>query len=81
MAQIVAADKLTTGNRINLYGSTFDVVGVRFDPIGNGTAKAPTPRYVATLEWSGEGSDPGPGYRRMTAGAAVSIGSWCLVEH
>lgn len=80
MAHHIAADKLAAGNRINLCGSKFDVMSVRFDPIGNGTAKAPEPRYVARLEWSGEGSDPGPGYRTMTAGASVSAGSWCLAE-
>ncbi|WP_209798522.1 hypothetical protein [Azospirillum melinis] len=70
----IPAASLTAGQIVWLEGFRFTCVGVRPDPIGNGSEKAPQPRIVAALEWSGEGRDPGPGYRTMTAGRALD---WC----
>lgn len=65
------ADHLTPGRIVWLCGCRFVVRGIAHDPIGNGTAAAPRPRIVAALEWSGEGRDPGPAYRVMTAGRGL----------
>lgn len=69
--QAIKADLLTAGRVVWLEGFRFNCIGVRPDPVGNGTVEAPRPRILADLEWSGEGHDPGPGYRKITSGRGL----------
>lgn len=70
----IPAAALTIGRIVWLNGYRFQVLDTRRDPIGNGSAKDPAPRILADLEWTGEGRDPGVGYRTMTAGRTLANG-------
>lgn len=78
MPKIIRANEIAAGQQIMISGHCYNVIGARYDHIGNGSAKAPAPRYLANLEWSGIGHNPGPGYQLMSAGASVAFGSWTL---
>ena len=69
----IPAAALTEGRIVWLSGHRYRCIGVRRDPIGNGTERLPAPRVLADLEWTGEGRDPGPGYRAMIAGRALDL--------
>lgn len=69
--ETIAASRLTAGRIVWLEGFRFRCKGARYDATGNGVGDRPQPRILADLEWTGEGRDPGPGYRAMTAGRGV----------
>lgn len=64
---IISAAALSEGDVYLACGFEFTATEVRHDQPGNGNGGEPT-RTLWTAVWTGEGADPGPGYRRFSSG-------------
>lgn len=68
MSTIISAADLSEGDVYLDCGFEFVADDVRHNQPGNGKAGEPATRTLWTAVWTGEGADPGPGYRRFTSG-------------
>lgn len=80
--EMVKGSELKAGDVIKSSGYTWRVVAVEFDAGASfnswAIANGGPGRYCPTVEWTGEGADPGPGYHSSTFGLRADL-DWCRV--
>lgn len=67
---IIPPEDVRIGDTLVVEGYDYKVFGIHHDEIGNGSVDDPKPRRLYDVEWTGNGREPGPGYRRMQSGCA-----------